>query len=162
VDGLYRIPVRGRLRRQVYVYVLFEHKSWPGPLTALQVMTNFISLMQHQRQMPQPFGIVIPIVIYHVSVPRRVPLNLRQLVDAPEPLQRFVSDHDVPVLDCLRADDLFFRGPVDYVARLRTLVASKLSAQLPQEVQQIMGMISRSKREKTGAGRWFGISWGML
>lgn len=149
VDGLYQIPMRGRLRRRVYVYVLFEHKSWPDPFTALQVITYIISLMQHQRRVHQPFGIVIPIVLYHGSVPWQVPLNLRQLVAAPESLERFVPDHDVLVLDLPRADDRFFRGPVDYVARLRTLVASQLSAQLPRDVQEIMGMISRSKRGKS-------------
>ncbi|MFM7835788.1 MAG: Rpn family recombination-promoting nuclease/putative transposase, partial [Planctomycetaceae bacterium] len=146
-DALYRIPLRGG--RQIYLYVMFEHKSWQDPLTALQLLTYIVSLMHHLRREGQRLAVVIPIVIYHGQTPWSTAVTLRQLVDAPEPLRTFLPDNQVIVLDLPRADERLFAGPLEYTARLRALIAGQLKAQLPQQLQQIFTMIARSKKEKT-------------
>lgn len=146
-DALYRIPLRGG--RQIYLYVMFEHKSWQDPLTALQLLTYMISLMHHLRREGQRLAVVIPIVIYHGHTPWSTAVTLRQLVDAPEPLRAFLPDNQVIVLDLPRADERLFAGPLEYTARLRALIAGQLKAQLPQQLQQIFTMIARSREEKS-------------
>lgn len=99
-DALYRIPLRGGW--QIYLYVLFEHKSWQDPMTALQLLTYITALMQHLRRQGQPLAVVIPIVIYHGSKPWSTPVTLRQLVKSPEALRVFLPEHQVLVLDLPR------------------------------------------------------------
>ena len=146
-DALYRIPILGG--DQIWLYVIFEHKSWQDPLTALQLLTYMTSLMHHLLRRRQRLAAVIPIVIYHGREPWKTALTLRQLVRVPEVLRGFLPDHQVLLLDLPRADDRIFTGPVDYVARLRTLIAGQLRLQLPEQLLQILCLIAEDSSEKS-------------
>jgi predicted transposase YdaD len=88
-DALYRIPMLGG--DQIWLYVIFEHKSWQDPLTALQLLTYMTSLMHQLLRRRQRLTAVIPIVIYHGREPWKTALTLRQLVRVPEQLLQILS-----------------------------------------------------------------------
>ncbi len=63
-DILYRVELAGK---PGYIYFLFEHKSYPDRLTALQLLGYMVNIWKlHIRQNGRkPLPLIIPAVIYH-------------------------------------------------------------------------------------------------
>lgn len=63
-DLLYRIDLREG--GTAYVYLLFEHKSYPDPTTAFQVLRYMVRIWEYTEHVGvEAFPPVVPVVLYH-------------------------------------------------------------------------------------------------
>lgn len=111
-DLLYEVQLLGR---RTLLYVLFEHKSWVEPLTALQ-MWGYVArvLEQHLRERRQrpalPLPLVLPILLHHSETGWTASRSVEDLFDTalldemPE-LRRFVPKMEILVDDISNVSD---------------------------------------------------------
>ena len=106
-DLVYAVPFRGA-NREVWVYVLLEHQSKPAPLMSLRLYLYMGELWDSQQREWEdrntPVGErrllpIIPVVYYTGEKRWRAPLTLKQLMDLPVELERFVPDWETLYLN---------------------------------------------------------------
>ena len=70
-----------------YVVVLFEHKSYPEPLIAFQVLRYMVRVWDYALRRRARLWPIFPVVVYHGQATWRVPLNLQSALEVPEALR---------------------------------------------------------------------------
>lgn len=88
-DLLYQTRLKGD-GRILYLYFLFEHKSQPEPLIALQLLGYLLAIWQEQVKQKQPLSPIIPLVVYHGEKLWNVPTDFFGLLNAPEGLRPYL------------------------------------------------------------------------
>ncbi len=105
-DLLYKVDISGHTG---YIYILFEHKSYPYKLISIQLLRYIIEIWElHNKQRPEePLPIVIPLVIYHGTKEWKVGDRLRDLLgEGKEELKEFIPDFRYILYDlvpCLKS-----------------------------------------------------------
>ena len=85
-DLLYSVRLSDH--RPAWVYVLFEHKSYPQPLMAFDMLRYMVRIWeQGLRGGDGSLAPIIPIVIYHGPQAWREPTNLGDLYQGPAELR---------------------------------------------------------------------------
>jgi len=85
-DLLYSVKIAGR---DAFIYVLFEHKSKPDPLTPFQVLVYMVRIWeQFLRKKPRPrsLPLIVPVVVHHSDRGWTCGTDLRDLIDIPRGL----------------------------------------------------------------------------
>ena len=76
----------------VYVYLLFEHKSYPEPEVALYLLSCMVHLwhqcLKQKKHLPLPS--IIPLVVYHGREKWNISRAFEKLVFTPDPMKPFV------------------------------------------------------------------------
>jgi predicted transposase/invertase (TIGR01784 family) len=82
-DLLYRTRLQDG--RDAYVYVLFEHKSHPEPLIALQLLRYMVRIWEQVLKQGKPTHLpIVPVVVYHGVENWRIDVRFQNLfVDQP-------------------------------------------------------------------------------
>ena len=63
-DMLYRVQTRAETA--VYIYLLLEHKSYPDPFIALQLLRYLVRIWEQDlREKRKQLRLVLPLVVYH-------------------------------------------------------------------------------------------------
>lgn len=112
-DLIFRVPfVTGADdTAEVWVYVLLEHQSRPDPEMALRVLSYMLQLWEAQRREWQDahrsaeqrrLPPVVPIVFYTGEDAWNSPIQLLQMMDAPDALARFVPQWETLFLNLRR------------------------------------------------------------
>jgi predicted transposase/invertase (TIGR01784 family) len=83
-DILYSVALRDG--GEGYVYVLFEHKSYPDRRVAFQLLRYIVRIWERQRERKEELRPVFPIVVYHGKRKWNYPLDFASLVTG---LRRF-------------------------------------------------------------------------
>ena len=95
-----------------YVYVLFEHKSYPEPLDAFHLLRYMIRIWE--QDLKQGFSgklpSVIPLVIYHGTAIWKVNERFISLFKGPEELECFLPDFTYVLCDISRFSDEEIKG----------------------------------------------------
>ncbi|HEY85379.1 MAG TPA: Rpn family recombination-promoting nuclease/putative transposase [Chloroflexi bacterium] len=78
-DILYQVVLRDG--GQSYIYLLFEHKSYPDRQVAFQLLRYMMQIWEQQRAEKDKLFPIFPIVVYHGLTKWRIPLELVSLVD---------------------------------------------------------------------------------
>lgn len=102
-DLLFEVALRDQA--QVYVCLLFEHKSYVDPLTALQVLRYMVhgwDSMQRQRGYLYP---MLPIVVYHGSARWGISTDFQDLFELPAGLQRYTPGFHYHLTDLSASSD---------------------------------------------------------
>jgi len=81
------------------VVILFEHKSYPDPMTAFQVLRYQVRVLERRARDGLPLCCVIPLVLYHGEQRWNVARTLTDLIAVPGPLRRFIPQFELPLLD---------------------------------------------------------------
>jgi predicted transposase/invertase (TIGR01784 family) len=77
-------------KRPAWVYVLFEHKSYPQPRMAFDMLRYMVRIWeQGTRGKEGALAPIIPIVIYHGPQPWREPVNMAELYQGPQELRLY-------------------------------------------------------------------------
>ena len=97
------------------IYLLFEHKSVADRLTVFQVLRYILKINEQRLRDHQELCCVIPIVVYHGANPWNAPRSLRQLIQVPAPLEPFVPDFSLQIMDLSQIEDSEFRGDAFFV-----------------------------------------------
>jgi predicted transposase/invertase (TIGR01784 family) len=87
------------------VVILFEHKSYPDPMTAFQVLRYQVRVLEKRARDGLPLCCVIPLVLYHGEHRWNVARTLADLIPVPGPLRRFIPQFDLPLLDLSECPD---------------------------------------------------------
>jgi len=141
-DILYKVSLADS---PAYLYMLFEHKSYPDRLTALQVLEYMVKIWRlHLRQNPLGDGLplIIPLVVYHGAEPWRYGTKLSDLLSGPtEPLARYVPDFQFLLYDLTRYKDEEIKGMI--VSRVGLLMMKHIfSDDLPDILKKVMELLA--------------------
>lgn len=113
-DLLYKVDLkRGE---SAYVYVLFEHKSYPEPLIGLHLLRYMVriweqSFKQIEGKLLRP---IIPVVVYHGQAKWRSGIEFNALFDAEstEGLRKYLPDFRYILYDLSQYSDDDIKGTV--------------------------------------------------
>ena len=131
--------------------MLFEHKSYPDRLTALQVLEYMVKIWRlHLRQNPLGDGLplIIPLVVYHGYGPWHYGTNLSDLLSGPaEPLARYVPDFQFLLYDLSRYKDDEIKGMI--VSRVGLMVMKHIfHDDLPDVLKKVMELLAELSDKK--------------
>ena len=111
-DLLYRVRTE---KGHAFIYILFEHKSYPDSLIHLQLlkyMTGIWSLNLKQSR-SKKLDIIVPLVMYHGKKIWNAPDRFSDLFsDSSEPVQPFLPDFQYILFDLPRYSDEEIRGTI--------------------------------------------------
>lgn len=135
-DLLFEVALRDH--EQVFVCLLFEHKSYVDPLTALQVLRYMVhgwDTMQRQRGRLYP---MLPIVIYHGSARWGVSTDFQGLFDLPATLQRYTPTFHYHLSDLSAYSDEELKAAAQLGAgllALKYIYRPELRERLPEVIE---------------------------
>jgi predicted transposase YdaD len=110
-DLLYQVALRGG--QEAYIYVLFEHRSYPDPQIAFQLLRYLVRIWEQSRKQGEGLRLILPLVIYHGPTEWRVALDFVALFgDLPEVLRPFVPDYRYWMCDLSRYSDEEIKGAI--------------------------------------------------
>jgi predicted transposase/invertase (TIGR01784 family) len=105
-DILYRVKLKGG--GTGFVYILFEHKSWPEKFVALQLLTYMVRIWEMAlREGAKKLPPIFPLVLYHGRVKWNVAKNFSALVNfgTNESLRPFAPEFEYYLFDTARYDE---------------------------------------------------------
>ncbi len=146
-DLLYKIARRDG--GETYIYVLFEHKSYPDPFIAFQLLRYMVRIWEQSLKQNQKLLPVLPIVMYHGQAKWHVSLNFAALFDLPEEMKPFVPDYQYWLCDLTQYSDEEIKGEVTLRVAL-LLLKYILSDELKQRLGQILALLQTLSEQKTG------------
>ncbi len=135
--------------QSTYVYVLFEHKSYPDILTALQLLRYMTQIWDLSVRQRSEFVPILPIVVYHGRAAWRLPHDFASLFKLSEPLQEFFPDFRYWLIDLSSIDDDDIKGEVLAQVALLTL-KHIFQNDLDASVRAMTPLLIELTRQKTG------------
>jgi hypothetical protein len=170
-DLVYAVPFREGDGREVWIYVLLEHQSEPDPLMGLRLYLYMGQLWDSQRREWQARSLptaerrllpVIPVLFYTGEQRWSRPLGLKELMDLPAELERFVPDWETLFLTLGQTPPetlTRFASAVGWA--LRVLQADKEPrAALERVLIEAMAGLEGLSEEQ--AGQWLRVAWFLL
>ena len=147
-DLLYEVKLAGS---RAYIYVLFEHKSFPDRYTGLQLLKYMVRIWElhldqsRKRELP----VILPLVIYQGVGAWDAGDRLRDLLSSDQQgFFRYAPDFQFLLYDLSRWSDEEIKGGV--VARVMLLTMKyALRDELPEKLAGILGLLrDMAEREK--------------
>jgi predicted transposase/invertase (TIGR01784 family) len=147
-DLLYQVALRGG--QEAYIYVLFEHRSYPDPQIAFQLLRYLVRIWEQSRKQGEGLRLILPLVIYHGPTEWRVALDFVALFgDLPEVLRPFVPDYRYWVCDLSRYSDEEIKGAITLRVGL-LLLKYIMRAELGERLGEILGLLRELEGQETG------------
>lgn len=94
------------------VYVLFEHKSYPDPLIAFQLLRYMVRVWELVQRQGEKLELIFSIVVYHGEAKWRVGRNFHDLLGVPAPFKNYVPDFQYFLCDLSAYDDAEIKGAI--------------------------------------------------
>ena len=147
-DLLYKVSLADS---PAYLYMLFEHKSYPDRLTSLQVLEYMVKIWRlHLRQNPPSDGLplIIPLVVYHGYGPWQYGTKLSDLLSgSTESLARYIPDFQFLLYDLSRYGDEEIKGMI--VSRVGLLVMKHIFRDdLPEVLKKVIELLAELSDKK--------------
>lgn len=132
-----------------YVYVLFEHKSYPEILISLQLLRYMTQIWDLAVRQKSRFIPILPIVVYHGRTEWRLPRNFAGLFDLPQPMGEFFPDFHYWLVDLSSMEDADIKGEV--LAQVAMLTLKHIfQNDLDASVRAMTPLLVELARQKTG------------
>lgn len=117
--------------------MLFEHKSYPEPQIAFQLLKYMVRIWERARRDKQALAPIVPVVVYHGAERWGVGRNFQALLDLPVEMAPYVPEYRYWLHDLSEYTDEEFKGAV--VARamlwaLKHIYDGRLRERAPQIV----------------------------
>ena len=131
-DLLYQVTLRSG--DEAYVYVLFEHKSYPEPLVALQVLRYMVKIWDYTQRQTGRLSPIFPVVLYHGTAAWHSRPNFHAMLSVPAPLQPYVPEFRYWLCDLSRYTDTELQGAALFqvtVLMLKYIFRDELTERLP-------------------------------
>ncbi len=109
-DLLYRTSLKNG--EPAYLYFLFEHKSYPETMIALQLLRYMVRFWERQLKEGEALTAVIPIVIYHGKRIWNISTEFLALMDVPEVIRPFLPNFHYHLSDFSHLSDETIRGKI--------------------------------------------------
>ena len=146
-DLLYQISLH--TGRDMYIYLLFEHKSYPEPEIAFQLLRYQVRIWEQDRKQGRPFRPVLPLVLYHGRQAWTVPLDFATLFEVPDALSRYVPTFEYQLYDLSRYSDEEIRGEI--ILRVSLLLLKYiLRDEFGQQFRGMVGLLQTLGQQETG------------
>ncbi|MCK4390489.1 MAG: Rpn family recombination-promoting nuclease/putative transposase [Desulfobacterales bacterium] len=149
-DLLYKVELRDG--RAIYVYVLLEHKSYPEPLIAfdlLRYMVEIWNLLLKQAKAGKKLPMIIPVVLYHGRPRWHIAQDFRSLIADDGKLERYLPDFHYELCDLSDFEDEEIKGAV--VLRVAMLVFKYIFRdELSDRLPAILGLLRELTDKRSG------------
>ena len=131
-----------------YVYVLFEHKSYPERLISLHLLRYMARIWEQAVKLGEskPLPPVIPVVVYHGRSKWKVGLDFQDLFELPEELRVYLPDFRYLLCDLTQYSDEEMRGAVTLKASfllMKHIFAADLADRLPGILKLIKDLLNK-------------------
>ncbi|MEW6365168.1 MAG: Rpn family recombination-promoting nuclease/putative transposase [Acidobacteriota bacterium] len=146
-DVLYKASLRDG--SGVFVYLLFEHKSYPEPLVALQLLRYMLKIWEHSVKQGTGVWPIVPVVLYHGEARWKVATNLHGLIRPQEELKRFVPEYQYCLCDLSGIDDGLLKRQATLALALLVLKYMHRD-DLRDKLPDIMSLARQLSKERTG------------
>jgi predicted transposase/invertase (TIGR01784 family) len=146
-DLLYAVGLTGG--HGVYVYVLFEHKSYADPLVALQLLRYMVRVWDYALRQQARLWPILPVVVYHGAARWPIPLDFQSLFEAPEVLREYLPAYRYWLCDLSAYTDEDLKGEVWLRAAL-LLLKHVFRADLHDRLPELAQLWYDLSRQKTG------------
>ena len=109
-DLLYRVKLRDG--HDAYVYMLFEHKSYPEPQIAFQLLKYMVRIWERAMRDKTALAPIMPLVIYHGAEHWRIGRNFQALLSLSPELAPYVPEYRYWLYDLSEYTDDEIKGEV--------------------------------------------------
>ncbi len=145
-DILYCVDTKGG--GSSYVYVLFEHKSYPERLISLHLLRYMARIWEQavKRGETSPLPTIIPVVVYHGRSKWKVGLEFQDLFDLPEELRGFLPGFRYLLCDLTQYSDEEIRGAVTLKAAfllMKHIFSEDLVDRLPGILELLRDLLNK-------------------
>ena len=148
-DLLYSIDIKGQ---ESFIYLLFEHKSAPDPLTPFQVLRYMVLIwgrLLKQGHIHRKLPIILPIVAYHGVSTWKVGLSFIDLFHiSDEALKEYIPDFKYLLCDISHLSDEDIKGAVILKATLLVLKYI-FRPDLREHIGSIFGLLNDLSSKQT-------------
>jgi len=118
-DLLYKVALHNG--QETYIYVLFEHKSYPDPLIAFQLLKYMVRIWEQALKQEETLLPIFPLVVYHGAKRWTVALELLALFEIPDELKSFVPNYRYWLCDLSQYTDEEIKQAITLRAQLLVL-----------------------------------------
>jgi predicted transposase/invertase (TIGR01784 family) len=132
-----------------YVYVLFEHKSYPDPLVALQLLRYMVQIWERDRKQALKLVPIMPVVLYHGETRWKVAPNLQAIFQPPAELAPYLPEYRYWLCDLSQYSDEEIKGAVMLRVGLLTLKYI-LRDDLREHLGDILSLLRQLSQQQTG------------
>lgn len=168
-DLLYEVGVQGR--GNIYVSILFEHKSYADSLTALQVLRYMVQVWDYSLRQRGRLWPILPVVVYHGATRWTVAAGFQALFDEiPVALCPYVPEYQYLLRDLSEYSDAELKGSAELgvgLLLLKHIFQPDLRARLPEvlalwytmhEQEHALGYLEAILRYVTAAGEGISVA----
>jgi predicted transposase/invertase (TIGR01784 family) len=137
---------------EAWLYLLFEHQSTPESLMPFRLLQYLVRIWeQHREQRPgdHPLPGIVPVVLYHGTVPWRAPLFFSKLLDLPVDLGIHPPELEYLLIDLSRIPDQLLRDRLELELSL-SLLRHIRDENFLDFFQQMVSLLAELRLRKTG------------
>ena len=145
-DLLFLIPMKDG--GEIYVYTLFEHKSYPDSWVALQLLRYMVKIWERDVKDAKADSLtgIIPIVVYHGEQEWRVSTELAALFPDYEKLRPFLPNFHYLIYDLPRYQENEIVG--EYKLRMAIWIMKYIfNPELLKKIGKAISIYAESKRD---------------
>ncbi len=146
-DLLYQVNLHSG--QEACIYLLFEHKSYPDPLIALQLLRYMVRIWEQSLKQQRSLLPIVPLVIYHGQKKWRVGLEFTALFDVPTEMKPYVPAYQYWLCDLSQYSDEQIKGQVILQVGLRLLKYIWYD-DMPERLDDILGLLRTLGQQQTG------------
>ena len=107
-DLLYRVGLSDG--NFAYVYVLFEHKSYPDVMVSFQLLRYQVKIWEYMLKQGYQLLPILPLVVYHGKKKWDIGLNFQELIKAPAVLNEYMVNYRYCLCDLSDYEDSEIKG----------------------------------------------------
>lgn len=147
-DILYRIKVSGST---AFVYLLFEHKSYPDRWYSFQMLRNRVKIWEmylKQNAKARKLPVIVPVVIYHGAGKWKMKNSIRPLFEEIPGAEKYIPDSRCEIYDISHMPDDRIKGEILLQVQLLLLkyvFKAELTEKLP-EILRLFGTLLRKQK----------------
>ncbi len=131
------------------VTILFEHKSYPEPLVALQLLRYMSRIWENAQKQKEPLHPIVPLVVYHGVKRWNVGCNLSDIIETTEALREGFPDFRYSLFDLSGYSDEELQGEA-YLRVLLLVLKYALRDELPERLPAIAALLAQLSRGQSG------------
>ena len=147
-DLLFRVRL-ARSGKEAYLYVLFEHKSYPDPWVAWQLLRYMVRIWEAKWHREQRLVPIVPVVVYHGERRWRAAPVFSALLDAPDDMRVYMPDFQYLLYDLSVYEDVQLRA--DVLLRAGLLLMKYIQRpELREHLEQVATLMAEVLRSETG------------
>lgn len=138
-DLLYEVMIKGE---ESYIYVLFEHKSYPDKLIGLQLLEYLIQCWKSKIKQKNKLPLVIPLVIYHGKVNWNIGVRFSDIIEKiDDKFKKYIPDFEYLLYDLSKYQDKDILGTEELKVMMQ-LMKYIYSENLTEKLKEIFKMFS--------------------